>query len=120
MKKTHLQTVALPMLGFTALFVVASVAPASAGPNQTVVLQATGNGTALTIDIYDPNAEPRMYNVALPFNHSVSRTVNSGDLYQIVAVPKGTTQPGCRITVDGRVVAEQPVGGSGQCVFTAS
>ena len=50
---------------------------------------------------------------------SITEPVNSGDLFQIVAVPKGTTQPGCRILINGAVVAEQPLGGSGQCIYTA-
>jgi hypothetical protein len=117
--KTTFRTMAVPAVGLTALFTVAGTAPASAAPAQTVVLEASGNGTALTIDIYDPKAEPRLYNQSLPYSRSITEPVNSGDLFQIVAVPKGTTQPGCRILVNGSVVAEQPVGGSGQCIYTA-
>jgi Mycobacterium membrane protein len=119
MGKTLFRTAALPALGVCAMFTVADAAPASADPPKTVVLEASGSGQALTIDIYDPKAEPRMYNQGLPFSHTVHVPVNSGDLFQIVAVPKGTQQPGCRILVNGAVVAEEPLGGSGQCIYTA-
>jgi hypothetical protein len=119
MTRTLFKTIAVPALGVTALFTVAGTAPASAGPAQKVVLEATGNGSALTIDIYDPKVEPRLYNQSLPYSRSITEPVNSGDLFQIVAVPKGTTQPGCRILINGAVVAEQPLGGSGQCIYTA-
>jgi Mycobacterium membrane protein len=116
MKHTFFKTTAVPV-GLTAMFIVAGTVPASADPPR-VVLEATGNGSALTIDIYDPNPESRLYNQPLPFSRSVNLTPQSGDLFQIVAVPEGTTQPGCRISVNGQVVAEQPIGGSGQCIYT--
>ncbi len=119
MNKTFFKTTAVAALGITALLMVVETAPASADPPKTVVLEATGNGTALTIDIYDPNPEARLYNQPLPFSRSVNVTPNSGDLFQIIAVPKGTTQPGCRILMNGQIVAEQPIGGSGHCIFTA-
>jgi hypothetical protein len=115
--KTFFKTGAV--LGFATAFATVGVAPASASPPETVTLSATGSGQALTIDIYDPNAEPRMYNVPLPFSRTVNKAVNSGDLFQIVAVPKGTAQPGCSIAVNGKVVASEPDGGSGHCIFTA-
>jgi hypothetical protein len=118
MNRTSLKATALA-LGLTALFIGAGTVPASADPPNTVVLEATGSGTALTIDIYDPNPEARLYNQPLPFSRSVNLTPKSGDLFQIVAVPNGATQPGCRILVNGQVVAEQPIGGSGQCIYTA-
>ena len=84
-----------------------------------VLLKLTGSGTANTIDVYDPTAEARRYNVALPYERSVSVSPKSGDLYQIVGLGKGDTAVGCSISVNGNVVAEQPIGGSGQCVYTA-
>jgi hypothetical protein len=36
---------------------------------------------------------------------------------QVVVVGAGEPGPGCKITLDGKVVAEQPVGGSAHCVF---
>jgi len=35
----------------------------------------------------------------------------------VVVVGTGEPGPGCKITLDGRLVAEQPVGGSAHCVF---
>ncbi len=94
--------------------------PQSGPPGSaSVILEATGAGTALTIDLYDPNAEPRLYNVALPYSRSVAAAPQSGQLYQIVAIGKDTAKPGCRITVNGQEVAQQPEGGSGQCIYTA-
>jgi hypothetical protein len=118
MSRKLLQATAVPMLA-AALSAVAVPTPASADPPKTVVLEAGGHGTALTIDIYDPKAEPRLYNQSLPYSRSITETINSGDLFQIVAVPKGSEQPSCRILVNGAVVAQEPKGGSGQCIWTA-
>lgn len=110
-------------LSATTLVVVAfgsesATATASPAPNDTVTLKALGEGTASTIDIYDPVAEPRKYDVPLPFSRSVPM-LKSGELYQIVVLGKGDTRVGCDITVGDSVVASQPVGGSGQCIFVA-
>jgi hypothetical protein len=91
--------------------------PAPAG--NAVTLQATGGGTATTIDVDDPSSLPRQYDVALPYAHSHAGAPQSGQLYQIVAVGKGSAHPGCTITVGGQVMASQPQGGSGQCVWVA-
>ena len=82
-----------------------------------VTLEATGSGTALTIDMDDPATAPRLYNQALPYNHTVNVALKSGDLLQIVVEPKGNEHPGCRILVNGKVVVEQPHGGMAQCVY---
>lgn len=90
-----------------------------AAPQAGVVsLKISGIGTANTIDVYDPTAEARRYDVALPYVRSVSSSPKSGDLYEIVGLGKADTAVGCSISVNGNVVAEQPVGGSGQCVYT--
>jgi hypothetical protein len=39
-------------------------------------------------------------------------------MLQVVAV--GGDNPGCRIVLDGRVVAEQPPGGSAHCIYDAT
>ncbi|MHA7648460.1 MmpS family transport accessory protein [Mycobacterium sp. ML4] len=88
--------------------------PAAADPN-TVVFEALGTGTALTIDT-DPSVD-RVYNAPLPW----SRTIQAGPdvtLFQVVVVGTGTTPPGCRITLGGQVVAQQPVGGSAHCIYS--
>jgi hypothetical protein len=89
-------------------------APSSS--NQGVVLQATGTGTASTIDVYDPNAVPRQYNAALPYAHSVGAAPKSGQLYEIVVLGKDGATPGCSISVGGQVVTTSP---GGQCVWVA-
>jgi hypothetical protein len=93
--------------------------PAPQASNDTVVLKATGGGTARSIDVYDPDAEPRQYDVALPFTHSRSGGAKSGQLYEIVVLGKDGAQPGCSITSGNQVVVSQPAGGSGQCVWVA-
>ena len=108
---------AVPVVGCAALVTLAGVAPAHADPTQTVTLEATGSGTALTIDMDDPATAPRLYNQALPYNHTVNVALKSGDLLQIVVEPKGNEHPGCRILVNGKVVVEQPHGGMAQCVY---
>jgi Mycobacterium membrane protein len=90
-------------------------APLANADSSTVVFEALGTGQALTIDI-DP-AIDRVYNAPLPW----SRTVQAGPdvtLFQVVVVGKGTVSPGCRITIGGSVVAEQPVGGSAHCIYS--
>ncbi|MHA7666149.1 MmpS family transport accessory protein [Mycolicibacterium sp. HS_4_1] len=82
-----------------------------------VMLSVTGTGTASTIDTYDPKAEPRLHDVALPFSSTVAVSPKSGDLFELVVVGKGDSRPGCTISVNGNVVAQQPVGGSGQCTY---
>ena len=56
---------------------------------------------------------------SLPF----SRTMNVGSdvqLLQVVAIGRDTPGPGCRIILDGKVVAEEPVGGNAHCIFTST
>ncbi len=90
-------------------------APPASADSSTVLFEALGTGTATTIDT-DP-AIDRVYNAPLPW----SRTIQAGPdvaLFQVVVVGSGTTSPGCRITVGGHVVAEQPVGGSAHCIYS--
>jgi hypothetical protein len=93
--------------------------PAPQASNDTVALQVTGGGRASTIDVYDPQAQPRQYDVALPYTHSRPGGAKSGQLYEIVVLGKDGAQPGCTITSGSQVVASQPAGGSGQCVWVA-
>jgi hypothetical protein len=97
----------------------ATEAPAStpaptppAAPEATVLFEVTGSGTAITIDT-DPPTE-RVYNAPLPWQRTI--TVGSDvQLLQVVAV--GADDAGCRITLDGQVVTEQPAG-SAHCTYT--
>lgn len=113
----HMKNVA--RAGIAALAVAAAsgvfAAPAAYADNSTVVFEALGSGQALTIDV-DP-AVDRVYNATLPW----SKTIQAGPdvtMFQVVVVGNGSTAPGCRISINGHVVAEQPVGGSAHCIYT--
>jgi Mycobacterium membrane protein len=87
----------------------------SAGKPETVVFEVTGSGQALTVDLV-PSGPDRLYNVPLPWSDTITVTPDVKQL-QVVVVGTGSPGPGCKITLDGNVVAEQPVGGSAHCVF---
>lgn len=95
---------------------VATPPAASALPaNSNVIFEVTGSGRAYTIDT-DPSTQ-RFYDVQLPWqqNTTIGPDVQ---MLQVVAVGKDSPTPGCRITVDGKVVAEKPPGGDSHCIFT--
>jgi Mycobacterium membrane protein len=85
------------------------------GKPETVVFEVTGTGSALTIDLV-PSGPDRLYNVPLPWTSTITITPDVNQL-QVVVVGTGESGPGCKITLDGKVVAEQPEGGSAHCVF---
>jgi Mycobacterium membrane protein len=87
----------------------------AAGKPETVVFEVTGTGSATTIDLV-PSGPERLYNVPLPWSSTITITSDVNQL-QVVVVGGGDTPPGCKITLDGNVVAEQPEGGSAHCVF---
>ena len=83
--------------------------------NRTVVFDVTGSGTVYSIDM-DPAEDRVGEDTPAPF----TRTVTIGpdvSLLQVVVVTKTGSQ-GCRITVDGTVVAEQPLGDAAHCIAT--
>jgi hypothetical protein len=86
-----------------------------AGKASTVVFEVTGSGSALTIDTV-PAGPDRLYKVPLPWTDTITITPDVQQL-QVVVVGTAEPGPGCKITLDGKVVAEQPVGGSAHCVF---
>jgi hypothetical protein len=86
-------------------------------PTMTVLFEVTGTGSVYTIDT-DPPTD-RVQDIALPWQLEVKLPKGTGML-QVVAVGKVGPGPGCRITVDGVVVSEQPEGGSAHCIWTAS
>jgi hypothetical protein len=92
---------------------VAKPASTSSGTGN-VVFEVTGSGSAFTIDT-DPSTQ-RFYDVHLPWSHT---TTIGPDVHmlQVIAVGKDTPGPGCRILLDGRVVAEKAPGGDAHCVF---
>lgn len=98
----------------------ASTGSASPSPEAeagiTVSYEATGSGTAITVD-YSPDADgaaDRIESVPLPFTKEVP-VVGSPTLYEIVIV--GGDNVGCTITLDGQVVAQEPAGGSAHCIY---
>ncbi len=88
---------------------------AAAGKPETVVFEVTGTGSALTIDLV-PSGPDRLYDIPLPWSSTVTITPDITQL-QVVVVGKGEASPGCKITLDGTVVAEKPPGGDAHCVF---
>lgn len=114
MQKKRVTRVALSTMAITTLSGLFT-SPSAYADSSTVIFEALGSGTALTIDT-DP-AVDRVYNAPLPW----SRTIQAGPdvtLFQVVVVGSGTNNPGCRITIGGNVVAQQPVGGSAHCIYS--
>jgi hypothetical protein len=101
------------------------VAPQSNTPNQSpnqsssggnVVFEAFGPGSVYSI-VTDPDTGPYVES-PLPFKRSATVGPNV-TMLQVVATGKDTN-PGCRITLNGKVVAEKPVGGDAHCIYTTS
>jgi len=95
----------------TALSAGIGIAPASA-QSRGVVFEVTGSGTVYSIDLDPGGRVPE--DTAAPFTQSVSIGPDVA-LLQVVVVTKTGSQ-GCRITVDGDVVAEEAPGGAGHCI----
>lgn len=89
---------------------------AKSGNPETVVFEVTGEGKATTIDLVPAGNPERLYDVPLPWTSTITVTPDVTQL-QIVVVGSTATNPGCKITLDGKVVAEKPVGGDAHCVF---
>lgn len=119
-------SVRLLAAGLSAVSLVVSAAvPAFAAPSPTpsppapanATYQLTGSGTASNISIA-PTPDFG-YGGKLPW--SASTTIDpSVKLLRLSAVAIGASNVGCRITLDGQVVAEQPPGVEANCVFTRS
>jgi len=90
-------------------------ATTQAAGGDTVVFEVTGSGSALTIDLV-PSGDQRYYDVPLPWSTTVTVGPDVTQL-QVVVVGSGEAVPGCRITLNGRVVAEKPEGGDAHCIF---
>src|SRR5262249_21303758 len=91
-----------------------SLAPPAAAKTPTITFEAFGPGKATTIDL-DPSGGQRIYDAALPFSRSVP--LPSGTtLLQVVVVGSTGTNPGCRIKVNGKVLAEKQVGEDAHCI----
>ncbi len=88
---------------------------ASATGSHRVVFDAIGNGEVFSI-VTDPDTGLVPDHTPLPF----SRTLDIGpnvNMLQVVATGRDDPGPGCSISLDGRVVASQPIGGSGHCIY---
>lgn len=76
----------------------------------SVVYEATGSGTAITVD-YTPDANGAVDRIeSVPLS-----VVGSPSVYEIVIV--GGDNVGCTITLGEQVVAQEPAGGSAHCVY---
>lgn len=89
--------------------------PQNAPTNSTVVFEVTGSGEVYNI-VTDPPGPLVADHTKIPW----SRTASIGpdvQLMQVVATGRDDPGPGCRIILDGKVVAQEPIGGSAHCVF---
>lgn len=94
-----------------AVSAVIGIAPAYA-QSRTVVYEVTGSGTVYSIDLDPGGRIPE--DTAAPFTQTVSIGPDVA-LLQVVVVTKTGSQ-GCRITLDGNVVAEQAPGDAAHCI----
>jgi Mycobacterium membrane protein len=81
-----------------------------------VLFEAFGTGGAYSVDTV-PAEGQRVIDVALPYSKTITIGSDVKQL-QVVVVGKDTPGPGCRITLNGKIVAEEPVGGSAHCTYT--
>lgn len=92
------------------------VTPADqANGSRRVVFSAVGNGEVFSI-VTDPDTGLVPDHTPLPF----TRTLDIGpevSMLQVVATGRDTPGPGCSISIDGTVVASEPIGGSGHCIY---
>ena len=100
-------------LTFAAAAVSASFAmPTASAQSRDVIFEVTGSGTVYSIDLDPGGRVPE--DTAAPFTASQSIGPDVS-LLQVVVVTKTGSQ-GCRITVDGNVVAEQAPGDAAHCI----
>ena len=97
-----------------------SSAPSSAGTStpaaaagDTVTFEVTGPGKVYSINT-DPSTEFVPEDTPTPFTRTI-KVPPTTDLLQVVVT--GKDNQGCRILLNDKVVAEQPIGGSGHCIF---
>ena len=86
--------------------------PTASAQSRTVVYEVTGSGTVYSIDLDPGGRIPE--DTAAPFSQTVSIGPDVA-LLQVVVVTKTGSQ-GCRITLDGTVVAEQAPGDAAHCI----
>lgn len=86
--------------------------PTASAQSRDVIFEVTGSGTVYSIDLDPGGRIPE--DTAAPFIQSESIGPDVS-LLQVVVVTKTGSQ-GCRITVDGTVVAEQAPGDAAHCI----
>ncbi|MEU0496034.1 hypothetical protein [Mycobacterium sp. NPDC006124] len=82
----------------------------------TVRFEVTGPGEVFNI-VTDPGGAPVADHTPLPFVRSM-RIGSDVHLLQVVATGRNDPGPGCRIILNGKVVAEEPIGGNAHCIFS--
>lgn len=96
---------------------VASQKPAPTPSGRpTVVFEVTGPGEVFNI-VTDPPTAQVADHTALPWTRQITVDPDE-DMLQVVATGRDAPGPGCRILLNGQVVAEQPIGGSAHCIWT--
>lgn len=81
----------------------------------TAVFEVSGPGQVFNI-VTDPPTAQVADHTPLPWSRQITVDPNE-DMLQVVATGRDG-QPGCRILLNGQVVAEQPIGGSAHCIWT--
>jgi hypothetical protein len=115
-KFTHrLAKLAAPMSAALLAAGAVTLAPSASATPPQVTFEAFGSGTATTIDLDPAPGGQRIYDAPLPFSRTMA--LPSGTtLLQVVVVGSTDVNPGCRIKVNGKVLAEKPVGGDAHCI----
>jgi len=89
-------------------------APAAAG--LSVTYEVTGSGEVFNI-VTDPAGSQVADHTPLPWTRRLQGVPADTGIFQVVATGRDAPGPGCRILIDGKVVAEEPIGGSAHCVY---
>jgi hypothetical protein len=82
----------------------------------TVVFEVTGPGEVFNI-VTDPDTGAVPDHTALPFTKTATIGPDT-HLLQVVATGRDNPGPGCRILLNGKVVAQEPIGGNAHCIFS--
>jgi hypothetical protein len=92
-----------------------SVAPVAAADPANAVFEVTGTGEVYSI-VTDPDSGLVPDHTTTPWSRTLSVPSDVGML-QVVATSRGAPM-GCRITLNGKVVAEKAPGGDAHCIWT--
>lgn len=91
-------------------------APQTSASSHTVVFEVTGSGEVYGI-VTDPGGPIVPDHTKIPWKRTMTVAADE-DLLQVVATGRNDPGPGCRITVDGKVVVEQRIGGDAHCIYS--